>query len=73
MNTDQKYQNRGYARTLLQYAVKDSKKHGAKCIKLIVKRNNYDAIALYESEGFVRKKYKKKYKNEYITYYYKIP
>jgi ribosomal protein S18 acetylase RimI-like enzyme len=73
LDTDQKYQKKGYARALLEYAIGDSKKHGAKYIKLLVKRKNYDAIALYESEGFVPKKYKKKHKPSFITYYYKVP
>lgn len=68
IETDKKYQKRGYARALLRYAIKDSKKHGAKQITLMVDPDNYSAIQLYESEGFTKRP------NTIFGYYvYKIP
>lgn len=68
IETDKRYQNKGYGRTLLRYAIEDSKKHGAKQISLMVDPHNYNAIALYESEGFI------KLPNTIFGYYvYKIP
>ncbi len=60
---DESRQRSGIGKALLNYAIMNSYKNGAKNVVLEVRRDNYKAIALYEAFGFkiisTRKKYYK--------------
>ena len=50
---DEKYQGRGYGKKALERIIAYFKDHGAANIRLSTKGDNKNAIALYESFGFV--------------------
>jgi ribosomal protein S18 acetylase RimI-like enzyme len=52
VNVDPSYRKQGVARRLLAAAEKDTRKKGAKKIRLEVSTANHAAIALYEHAGF---------------------
>lgn len=48
----QEHQHKGYGRQMMEYALKDAKKHGAKIAYLEVRRSNDYAISLYQKMNF---------------------
>ena len=61
LGVDTAYQNRGYGKALVQYAVDHAESISAAVITLEVRISNQKAIQLYESFGFKRAALRKQY------------
>ena len=67
---DQKFQRKGFASKMFNFVIENFKKKGINRIFLEVKCDNYSAIKLYDSMGFIkvniRKDYYKKGKDAFL-------
>lgn len=61
---DEKFRGKGFAQQLMQYAIDDMKRLGAKKIKLVTRTSNTSAQKLYNRVGF-----KETYRDEGYVYF----
>jgi ribosomal protein S18 acetylase RimI-like enzyme len=52
ISVGEKYRKKGYARTLIKYALEDLKRRGSSVVRMLTRNINKPARSLYESLGF---------------------